>query len=81
MGVVASKKIGKAVRRNRAKRLLKAHFIEASDMLKEGKYILVAKAPILDEDYRQVHASFLHALKRCTSTRRDNRAKNTHTTC
>jgi len=54
---VASKKVGKAVFRNRAKRLLRAHFISYSSSLKGGKYIFVAKSPILDSNYNKVNKS------------------------
>lgn len=44
---IASKKVGKAVARNRAKRLLRAVFFTMQTRLKEGKYILVAKQELL----------------------------------
>lgn len=43
MAVVASKKIGKAVKRNLAKRLLREIFYKIQNNLNNGKYILVAK--------------------------------------
>lgn len=46
MAVVASKKVGKAVARNRAKRLLRALFFRFENRLESGKYILVAKNEI-----------------------------------
>ncbi|MBN2768205.1 MAG: ribonuclease P protein component [Campylobacterales bacterium] len=61
---VSSKKIGNAIKRNRAKRLLKALFINYSDTLSEGSYIFVSKAKILDEGYTMLSKSFLVALKK-----------------
>lgn len=64
-GFVASKKIGNAVRRNRAKRLLRAHFIENIDRIKSGSYVLVAKPMLLEKSYQEVEKAYLHALKKC----------------
>jgi len=61
---VASKKVGNAVMRNRAKRALKAHFIESIDNIKTGRYILVAKPPIVTERYQDVHARYKSVLKK-----------------
>lgn len=67
MGFVASKKIGNAVHRNRAKRLLRAHFIENIDLLSEGSYVLVAKPALLTESFLETRKSYLHALKKCAA--------------
>ncbi len=67
VGFVASKKVGNAVHRNRAKRLLRAHFIENIDLLKEGSYVLVAKPALLSESFTEVRKSYLHALKKCSA--------------
>ena len=64
VGFVASKKVGNAVKRNRAKRLLRALFIERSSMLKSGDYILVAKAPILASEYRELSRAFADVLRK-----------------
>jgi ribonuclease P protein component len=64
---VASKKIGNAVHRNRAKRLLRAHFIENIGLLKEGAYVLVAKPALLDKQFSEIRKTYLHALKKCAA--------------
>lgn len=61
---MASKKIGNAVYRNRAKRLLRAHFIENIDLLSSGSYVLVAKPAIIEEKYKTTSKSYRNALKK-----------------
>ena len=61
---VASKKIGNAVARNRAKRLLRANFISICDELSKGSYIFVAKKAILDEEFTKIHKTFKYTLKK-----------------
>jgi len=60
---VASKRVGRAVRRNRAKRLLRALFIEYGEELPKGHYILVAKPTLLESDFTRIRKSF-HSLMR-----------------
>ncbi len=67
MGFVASKKIGNAVHRNRAKRLLRAHFIENINLLSKGSYVLVAKPTLLNKSFLETHKSYLHALNICSA--------------
>lgn len=52
--VVASKKIGKAVKRNRAKRLLRAAFLDINAELKGGVYIFIAKVGIDKAHYSRI---------------------------
>nr|WP_292661188.1 ribonuclease P protein component [Nitratifractor sp.] len=61
---VAGKKVGNAVRRNRAKRRLRALFRESEARLVPGIYILVAKAPLLETDFSQLQNDWNTALKR-----------------
>jgi len=67
VGFVASKKVGNAVHRNRAKRLLRAHFIENIDLITTGAYVLVAKPDLLSQNYLDIKKSYLHALKKCAA--------------
>ena len=67
MGFVASKKIGNAVHRNRAKRLMRAHFIKNIDLLSEGSYVLVAKPDLLSKSFIEIEKTYLHALEKCAA--------------
>ena len=64
LGIVASKKVGNAVHRNRAKRLLRAHFLNSIDNLKTGKYVLVAKPNLLTSEYNKTTHEIFKALTR-----------------
>jgi ribonuclease P protein component len=64
VGFVASKKIGNAVKRARAKRRLRALFLKMAPTLKKGEYILVAKPPVLDLPFSELEKAFQRAIKR-----------------
>lgn len=66
---VASKKIGKAVVRNRVKRLFRAAFSTLSSDLKDGIYIFVAKSGADKVPFDKICKSFRWALKRMDSIR------------
>ncbi len=64
MGFTVSKKIGKAVKRNFAKRRLKALFFEIEEFLKEGTVVFVAKKAIVESDYAKIKKEIVKALKK-----------------
>jgi ribonuclease P protein component len=66
VGFVAGKKVGKAVQRNRAKRLMRALFIKNADLIKSGNYIFVAKSDILSESFLNLSKIFDNTLKRAS---------------
>jgi ribonuclease P protein component len=63
-GFVASKKVGCAVKRNLAKRRLKALFLELQSELKSGIYIFIAKETIKDIDYSKLKSALTWSFKR-----------------
>lgn len=64
IGFTATKKIGNAVKRNRAKRRLRALFCEYSNSLKDGTYIFVAKQSIYESSYEKLQNDFKKIITR-----------------
>jgi len=64
VGFVAGKKVGKAVARNRAKRLLRAQFLLFVDRLEPGEYVWVAKPELLEKPFTSLTETVDHALHR-----------------
>ena len=62
IGFTATKKIGNAVVRNRAKRRLRALFREHSSKLKDGTYIFVAKASLYESTHDKLSSDFKKIL-------------------
>ncbi len=64
IGFTATKKIGNAVKRNRAKRRLRALFLQHSNSLKDGTYIFVAKQSIIDISHELLEKDFSKVIHR-----------------
>jgi ribonuclease P protein component len=64
VGFTASKKVGNAVKRNLAKRRLRALFLEIYEEVSTGAYVLVAKNQINETDYEFLKKSLLWSLKK-----------------
>ncbi|MBE2983833.1 ribonuclease P protein component [Campylobacter sp. RM9344] len=64
LAVVASKKVGKAVVRNRAKRLLRAVFLEVCDELESGIYVIVAKNGLNEFRFDKIQKNVRWSLKK-----------------
>jgi len=56
--------VGNAVKRNRAKRRMRAMFCEFSDSLKDGTYVFVAKVGIFETSHEKLHNDFKKILSR-----------------
>jgi len=61
---VASKKVGNAVHRARAKRRLRALSLNYENKIKIGKYIFVAKQKALISSPKELNRDFLYAMKK-----------------
>ncbi len=64
LGLVAGRKVGKATRRNRVKRLLREFFRRHKHGLPPGDIIIMAKKGAPDLTYDQVEAELLKVLVR-----------------
>ncbi|MCF6340524.1 MAG: ribonuclease P protein component [Sulfurimonas sp.] len=71
VGFTATKKIGNAVKRNRAKRRLRAIFLEYCSNLKSGTYIFVAKHSINEIIHEKLKNDFFKVLKMNKCLRND----------
>ncbi|WP_044417747.1 ribonuclease P protein component [Halarcobacter anaerophilus] len=61
---VASKKVGNAVQRARAKRRLRALYLNYENKVQTGKYIIVAKNSAINRDPKELQRDFLFAIKK-----------------
>ncbi|MBB5324129.1 ribonuclease P protein component [Anoxybacillus tepidamans] len=65
LGLSVSKKIGKAVVRNRVKRYIRQAFLELRENVAIGKdYVVIARMPASAMSYDEVKKSLVHVLKK-----------------
>jgi len=64
LAFVTSKKVGNAVKRNSARRRLRALFLTNENKVQLGKYIFVAKDAIHDRTIQELQKDFNFAFKR-----------------
>jgi ribonuclease P protein component len=65
IGLSVSKKVGKAVTRNRIKRSVKEIFHKYSEQLQPGRdYVVIARIPTANMDFHEIEKSLLHVLNR-----------------
>ncbi|WP_083762466.1 ribonuclease P protein component [Sulfurospirillum deleyianum] len=64
VGFTASKKVGNAIKRNLAKRRLRAIFLEIQHTLQDGVYVFVAKEKINHLSYDALKKGILWSMKK-----------------
>ena len=70
-GFTATKKVGNAVKRNRAKRVMRALFIKYSELLRDGRYVFVAKTDINTLPFHVVETHFKKTLQRANALKKN----------
>ncbi len=67
LGIIASRKVGGAVKRNRSKRVLRALFSENQQLLKNISIVLIARGSILNAKYEEIKkwmSNFMMKIKK-----------------
>ena len=64
LAFVASKKVGNAVKRAKAKRRLRAVLLAYENKIETGKYIFVLKEKVFDKSPQELDQDFKYALKK-----------------
>jgi ribonuclease P protein component len=65
IGLSVSKKLGKAVVRNRIKRYIRQVFLEMKEEIAPGKdYVIIARMPVSEMGYFEVKKSLMHVFKK-----------------
>jgi ribonuclease P protein component len=65
LGIVASKKLGGAVERNRAKRLIREVFRTTTPVERPLDVVVIPKAPLLVAPFEALERDFRVTLRRC----------------
>ncbi len=63
LGIIVSKKVGNAVKRNRVKRVVRAFFRLNKALIQKLDYIFIAKNNIDNISYKQLRDELLRATK------------------
>lgn len=65
VGLSVSKKLGKAVVRNRIKRYIRQVFLEMREQIAPGKdYVIIARMPVSEMEYAEVKKSLIHVFRK-----------------
>lgn len=65
LGLSVSKKVGSAVRRNRAKRIIRAAYADLEDRLKTGNLIVISAKPEIEgRKSREIYSELKYAFKK-----------------
>jgi ribonuclease P protein component len=65
IGLSVSKKVGKAVIRNRIKRYIRQVFTDLKEDIKPGfDFVVIARKPTAEMDFHETKKSLLHVLKK-----------------
>jgi len=67
LGIVASRKLGNAVQRNRAKRLIREIFRQVNDPRPALDVVVIPRRELFDAAYTTLEADFRNAFTRCAS--------------
>lgn len=66
LGIVASRKLGDAVRRNRAKRLIREIFRSQPQARRHGvDIVVIPRRELFDAPYSSLETDYISALRRC----------------
>ncbi len=64
IGLTATKRVGNAIKRNRAKRIYRAIFMEHEPLLCSGSYVFVAKNGIDKLHYEDIKRDVIYCFKK-----------------
>ena len=67
LGIVASRKLGDAVRRNRAKRLIREVFRRSNWPQRGMDVVVIPRRELFDAAHQDLEADFRNTLKRCAA--------------
>lgn len=67
LGIVASRKLGDAVRRNRAKRLIREVFRRSSTLPSGVDVVVIPRRELFEAPYSSLQTDFRGTIKRCAA--------------